>query len=149
MELGLNFYFNSDDNSRLPPDMNTETTTHPKAPESPFEALKVGDMVIVDASRYGGEHLTAARIFRVTDTQIVLRQLREGCDPLDARYYRKDGRRIGTDAYSREKLCISTPELLARIEKAKLVNRLTALKWKDLHLDTLRAVNAAIKTPTP
>ena len=41
--------------------------------------------------------------------------------------------------------CVVTAEL----EKSKLVARFTSLKWKDLHLDTLRAVQVAIKSNTP
>lgn len=103
--------------------------------------------MIVDSSRYGNETLSVERVFRVTPTQIVIRHLREGMAPADSRFYRDGGSEVGGEAYSRERLRMPTPELVARIEKAKLVERFTRLKWKDLHLDTLRAVNQAIKTP--
>ncbi len=111
-------------------------------------ALTAGQTVIVDRSRYGTENLSIERIDRVTPTQIIIRHLREGMAPSDERFYRDGGSQVGGDQWSREWLRIPTPELLARVEKAKLVARFTSLKWKDLHLDTLRGVNAAIKSNT-
>lgn len=135
---------NNDDSSGAPSEAKPVAT----APQKTFAELGAGDIVIVDSSRYGGENLSVARIYRTTATQIILRTVREGMDPLDSRYRKDNGHRIGTDSYSRERLMIPTPELMGRVEKQRLVARLSSIRWKDLHLDTLRAVSSAIKDVT-
>jgi hypothetical protein len=136
------------DDSSLPPRGMQPVATVP----TPLSALKVGDLVIVDSGRYGTENLTAVRIHRTTETLIILRYEREGMEPLEARYDRRTGYKKGRSAYDTESLRVPTPELYAKVEKQKLVARLSGIRWKDLHLDTLRAVSSAIKTqpnPTP
>ena len=109
-----------------------------------------GETVILDSSQYGEEKLSIVRVHRVTATQIIIQFEREGSVPYLVRFDRADGREKRASGYGyqrRQSLYLPTPELLARCEKQKLVARFTAMKWKDLHLDTLRTVNLAIKTP--
>lgn len=106
--------------------------------------LHAGSRVIWDTSRYGGESLSIATVDRVTATMVIIKPRPE----YEVRFHKKDGRQVGTDSYSRACLRLVTPELIAKIEKAKLVAKFETIKWKDMHLDQLRAVSKAISNPT-
>jgi hypothetical protein len=118
---------------------------------SPFDSLKPGSTAILDSGNYGEERLSIVRVHRVTATMIVTQLDRPGCETLVTRYGKEDGIVKGeTSGYGRRsRLLMPTPELVQRIEKANLVSKFTALKWKDLSLEQLRAVKNALSAPAP
>lgn len=118
-----------------------------------LSGVKAGDMVAITS--YGGWHgacIAKGEVARVTATQVVTTDGRK--------WRRKDGDKIGGDGWNSTDLRVWSAtveaeyrEQCAEVARRKLANKIEDTRWRDLPLDVLEAVAAALKnlevSPTP
>lgn len=91
-------------------------------------ALKTGDSVAKPAG-FSGHMLD--KVHHCTATQIHIR---------GTKYSRKNGKRMGSDSWSRDWIYEPTQDILDEIEEGKIRWRVSEIKWKEQPLDVLRKV---------
>lgn len=116
-------------------------------PDQKLTDLKAGDPVVLDSSRFGTEILHLRKISRITPTQIILTLKHSNLvEPYDVRFNSRTGYEIGVrDVYAARCLRVPTPELLARIERRELVEKIKSTRWDILPIQTLRNVNTQLQ----
>ena len=97
-------------------------------------SLKVGDEVV----EYGGftsKPMCVSKIERVTPTQLIVNR---------GRYYRKNGRLVGSDPYCPGHIGEATPKNREAVEKRLIVQRAIVFQWSTLDMVELRALDAVM-----
>lgn len=95
--------------------------------------LKPGDKVVL---RYGFNEMRLETVSKVTAHHVIC---------ANTKYRRKDGYQVCGGVWSRIRIVLPTPELLDDIQRRNLADEMEAVKWKDLPLETLRAVATVLK----
>lgn len=99
-----------------------------------LNSLKIGDTVVVYSScSCIGSSFSLKKIKRITKTLFVLDN--------NSRFNRKNGR-LSESFCGAIKSCIaeSTPELLSKIKRERLIGRLDNIKWSDLPNEMLESI---------
>lgn len=103
----------------------------------------VGDPLIVRSSAgYSGDRLDTLTVSRVTKTQVVVEK------PRQRKFWKKNGREVGSDVYNGPRASLVTAELLAQIDNQEAKARMNAVvrRLEKLPLRTrfdTKAMNAA------
>lgn len=98
-----------------------------------LSGLQVGDRVIV-GRRW--PHSKVDTVERLTQTLIVLRG--------GGRFRRVDGTAVGSDTYSIFMLCEPTQKTPDEIKRSRLEKQLAAIKWGEVSLEDLLAIESII-----
>lgn len=99
-----------------------------RAPPEWVKALKVGDQVAINGTRFGAPAWAITTVKRITQTQIVTE---------DDRCFRKDGHPVGSDIDAAR----------AWFERRWLLARVQGIHWAHHDDATLRAVLALAALP--
>ena len=97
--------------------------------------LKVGDYVLLDATRNLGGAISIRKVDRLTKTQIIVGH---------TKFRRSDGRQIGVGGWTTTLIVEPTQERKLEVENAILVSKLKAIKWADYPVEILRQVKKII-----
>jgi len=98
--------------------------------------LKPGDAVIVDT----GRECWMRRVTRITKTQIMVG---------DARYRRDTGWAVGGGTWNAASIEPPAGELLAKINRARLISKIRQIRLEDIDADTLEQVLRLLSPPPP
>ncbi len=96
-----------------------------------LDNLKVGDKVVVENGSFG--HDIVDSVFILTKTSVVTRKV--------YKFRRKDGSVLGEVGRPKTWLREPTTERLNWIKQANLARKLGKYNWKELPIETLRAID--------
>jgi hypothetical protein len=102
--------------------------------------LAAGDEVAIVSRGWGGTNVRFQLVERTTKTLVILGD--------GGRYRKATGRPPASDHRS-DSLSRPTQKLRDHRERCDLVRKVGTVKWREVDLDTLRAVDAAIQAAAP
>lgn len=103
-------------------------------------ALKPGDFVAVDVSKYSYTDYVKGTVVRLTPKQVEV----QAHYPAPIKFRKDDGSEVGGDKYHRMSIGPITPDVEAHWRRKKALARVERVNWASLPTEVLEAVVAAL-----